>query len=125
MRRQRSESDFETDLVVALSGAAVGDDAAAELPGGNPVVAGRWTPEEAEGLSVEEGLAKTLGLKLGDRLGFDMAGQTYEGRITSLRVLVGPYVAGPWSEGAYEIALEAAPMLPHLAPRFAGAFAKP
>ena len=58
---------------------------AAELPGGNPVVAGRWTPEEADGLSVEEGLAKTLGLKLGDRLGFDMAGQTYEGRITSLR----------------------------------------
>jgi hypothetical protein len=48
-----------------------------------------------------------------------------DGRITSLRVLVGPYVAGPWSEGAYEIALEAAPMLPHLAPRFAGAFAKP
>ena len=57
----------------------------AELPGGNPVVAGRWTPEEADGLSVEEGLAKTLGLKLGDRLGFDMAGQPYEGRITSLR----------------------------------------
>ena len=58
---------------------------AAELPGGNPVVAGRWTPEEADGLSVEEGLAKTLSLKLGDRLGFDIAGQTYEGRITSLR----------------------------------------
>jgi putative ABC transport system permease protein len=49
------------------------------------VVAGRWTPEEADGLSVEEGLAKTLSLKLGDRLGFDIAGQTYEGRITSLR----------------------------------------
>jgi len=58
---------------------------AAELPGGNPVVAGRWTAEETDGLSVEEGLAKTLSLKLGDRLGFDIAGQTYEGRITSLR----------------------------------------
>jgi len=58
---------------------------AATLPGGNPVVAGRWTPEEADGLSVEEGLAKTLGLKLGDRLGFDIAGQPYAGRITSLR----------------------------------------
>jgi putative ABC transport system permease protein len=58
---------------------------AATLPGGNPVVAGRWTPEEADGLSVEEGLAKTLELKLGDRLGFDIAGQPYEGRITSLR----------------------------------------
>jgi putative ABC transport system permease protein len=57
----------------------------ADLPAGNPVVAGRWTPEEADGLSVEEGLAKTLGLKLGDRLGFDIAGQAFEGRITSLR----------------------------------------
>jgi len=58
---------------------------AAELPGGNPVVAGRWTAEEADGLSVEDGLAKTLGLKLGDRLAFDMAGHIQEGRITSLR----------------------------------------
>ena len=57
----------------------------AELPPGNPVVAGRWTPEEANGLSVEEGLAQTLGLKLGDRLAFDMAGVVQEGRITSLR----------------------------------------
>jgi putative ABC transport system permease protein len=58
---------------------------AAELPAGNPVVAGRWTSEEADGLSVEDGLAKTLGLKLGDRLSFDMAGYVNEGRITSLR----------------------------------------
>jgi putative ABC transport system permease protein len=36
-------------------------------------------------LSVEEGLAKTLRLKLGDRLRFDIAGQMVEGRITSLR----------------------------------------
>jgi putative ABC transport system permease protein len=48
---------------------------AAELPAGNPVVAGRWTSEEADGLSVEDGLAKTLGLKLGDRLQFDVAGE--------------------------------------------------
>ncbi|MDO9159287.1 MAG: ABC transporter permease, partial [Burkholderiaceae bacterium] len=40
---------------------------------------------EADGLSVEEGLAETLGLKLGDRLGFDIAGQVSEGTITSLR----------------------------------------
>jgi putative ABC transport system permease protein len=58
---------------------------AATLPAANPVVAGRWTAEEADGLSVEEGLARTLGLKLGDRLTFDIAGQPHEGRITSLR----------------------------------------
>jgi putative ABC transport system permease protein len=57
----------------------------AELPKHNEVVAGRWTPDEADALSVEEGLAQTLGLKLGDRLGFDIAGQVSEGRITSLR----------------------------------------
>lgn len=57
----------------------------AELPGHNTVSGGRWTPEEADALSVEEGLAKELGLKLGDRLGFDIAGQVREGRITSLR----------------------------------------
>jgi putative ABC transport system permease protein len=49
------------------------------------VSAGRWTPDEADALSVEAGLAQTLGLKLGDRLRFDIAGQLREGRITSLR----------------------------------------
>lgn len=57
----------------------------ATLPDNNPVVAGRWTDNEADALSVEAGLAETLGLKLGDRLGFDIGGQVTEGRITSLR----------------------------------------
>jgi putative ABC transport system permease protein len=56
-----------------------------ELPGHNQVVAGQWTAQETEGLSVEEGIAKTLRLNLGDRLTFDMAGQLHEARITSLR----------------------------------------
>ena len=58
---------------------------AAALPGHNKVAAGRWTVEEADAVSVEEGLATTLGVKLGDRLRFDIAGQPREGRITSLR----------------------------------------
>jgi len=58
---------------------------AGQAPAHNSVVAGRWTPDEADGLSVEEGLADELGLKLGDRLGFDIAGQVVERRITSLR----------------------------------------
>ena len=56
-----------------------------ELPGHNQVVAGQWTPQETEGLSIEEGIAKTLRLQLGDRLVFDMAGQLHESRITSVR----------------------------------------
>ena len=57
----------------------------AEPPPHNRVVAGAWTKEERGGLSVERGLAQTLGLKLGDRLRFDVAGQAVEARITSLR----------------------------------------
>jgi putative ABC transport system permease protein len=57
----------------------------AALPDHNQVVAGRWTPDEADGLSVEDGLAETLGLKLGDSLRFDVGGLPVEGRITSLR----------------------------------------
>ncbi len=60
---------------------------AAELPGHNQLVAGRWSPGDADGLSVEQGLAETLGLKLGDRLVFDIAGVPREGRVTSLRRL--------------------------------------
>ena len=58
---------------------------AAQPPAHNEVVAGRWTADEADALSVEEGLAQTLGVKLGDSLGFDIAGQVRSGRITSLR----------------------------------------
>jgi len=57
----------------------------ARLPAHNRVVAGAWTGEEREGLSVERGLAQTLGLKLGDTLRFDIAGRPVEARITSLR----------------------------------------
>jgi putative ABC transport system permease protein len=55
------------------------------LPGHNRVVDGAWRADEADAVSVEEGLATTLGVKLGDRLRFDIAGQQREGRITSLR----------------------------------------
>jgi len=54
-------------------------------PDHNPVVAGRWTENETGAISVEEGLAEELGLKLGDTVGFDMAGIVTEARITSLR----------------------------------------
>jgi putative ABC transport system permease protein len=55
------------------------------LPRENTIVAGQWTPGEEGGASVEDGLAKQLGLKLGDTLVFDVAGQGVTTRITSLR----------------------------------------
>lgn len=57
----------------------------AQVPGHNQISGGRWQAEEAGGISLEDGLAKTLGLVLGDRMQFDIAGQLVEGRITSLR----------------------------------------
>lgn len=60
----------------------------AELPEGNRIVAGRWfTPGSDDEASVEEGLAKTLHLQIGDRLEFDVAGAPLLMRITSLRKL--------------------------------------
>jgi putative ABC transport system permease protein len=57
----------------------------AVLPAHNPVVAGQWRAQEQGAVSVEEGIAKTLNLKLGDRLVFDVGGVQTESRITSLR----------------------------------------
>lgn len=55
------------------------------LPPQNVVVGGQWQAEEANAISMEEGIAKTLNLKLGDVLRFDMGGMQSESRITSLR----------------------------------------
>lgn len=57
----------------------------AKLPPHNLLVGGQWTEEEAGGLSVEDGIAKTLNLKLGDTLRFDMGGLQTESKVTSLR----------------------------------------
>jgi len=57
----------------------------ATLPLKNDVVAGKWTDGEAGAISVEEGIATTLNLKLGDTLRFDIAGTQTESRVTSLR----------------------------------------
>ena len=54
-------------------------------PPHNQIVAGRWQAEEAGGVSVEEGIAKTLGLKLGDSLRFDIGGVPTDAKISSLR----------------------------------------
>jgi putative ABC transport system permease protein len=57
----------------------------AKQPSQNEVVAGRWSEEEQGAISVEEGIAKTLGLHLGDTLRFDVGGVQTESKITSLR----------------------------------------
>jgi putative ABC transport system permease protein len=60
----------------------------AGIPAGNTVSSGRWHgATEAAEFSVEQGLADTLNLKLGDRLAYDIAGNRVEAVITSLRKL--------------------------------------
>jgi putative ABC transport system permease protein len=54
-------------------------------PPHNQVVAGRWQPDEAGAVSMEEGIATTLGLKLGDTVRFDIGGIATDAKITSLR----------------------------------------
>lgn len=55
------------------------------LPVHNQLVAGKMYAPNAQEISVEEGIAQTLGLKLGDRLEFDLAGQRVRASMTSLR----------------------------------------
>jgi len=59
------------------------------LPEGNRVVAGRFWGQEARGadagISLEEGIAKTLGVKMGDRLTFDAGGIRVAAPIANLR----------------------------------------
>ncbi len=59
-----------------------------QLQEDNRITAGQWwnreQPATAE-FSVEQGLARTLGLKLGDRMRFRVAGNEFEAEVTSLR----------------------------------------
>ncbi|SFX20004.1 ABC transporter permease [Marinospirillum alkaliphilum] len=65
-----------------------------ELPEGNRVMAGRWwqdgdsdvdSVDAVMPVSVESGMARRLGLELGDRMTFNLAGSAIETRIISLR----------------------------------------
>jgi putative ABC transport system permease protein len=60
----------------------------ADLPVNNQLVEGAWfTPGPKFQASVEQGIAKTLGLKLGDQLRFEVAGVPIEAEISSIRKL--------------------------------------
>ena len=61
---------------------------AAELSSSNGIVAGEWWPADYDGpplVSLEEEAAAELGVELGDRLEFLVAGQTVEATIASFR----------------------------------------
>src|SRR4029453_1665799 len=59
------------------------------LPSGNRVVRGDFwksgAPGADAGMSLEDGIAEALGVKLGDMLTFDIAGNRVSAKVTSLR----------------------------------------
>jgi putative ABC transport system permease protein len=58
-----------------------------QLPEGNRILSGEWISGNQPQISIESGIAKTLNLKLGDRLTYEVAGETVSAPITSIRKL--------------------------------------
>ena len=58
-----------------------------QLPSGNRITLGKWIDGSVPQVSIETGIAKTLKLKLGDQLTFEVAGEKISAPITSLRKL--------------------------------------
>ena len=59
-----------------------------EMQSDNQIVSGHWWKKGDSGkaeLSMEEDIAKTIGIKLGDRLTYDVAGSVFSAKVTSLR----------------------------------------
>jgi len=112
--RRRAEREFNLSSAPTLR-----DD--------NRIVAGRFwsgTPARTE-FSVEERFAESLGWKLGDRIGFDVAGQTLSGTITSLRSVEWEsfrpnffVLASPGALAGYPASYITAVSVPETRPRF-------
>lgn len=78
-------ADYTDDRAKRLVDREFNLSTALQQPPHNQIVAGKWTENEQGAVSVEEGIAETLGLKMGDMLQFDIGGVQSEARITSLR----------------------------------------
>jgi len=56
------------------------------VPKGNELVAGTWFSQAGNPeLSVEDGIAKTLGIRMGDTLTYDVAGTRFSAKVVNLR----------------------------------------
>ncbi len=83
--RAISPDNFEEERAKRLVDREFNVSFSAKIPQKNDIVAGRWVDEEQGAVSVEEGIAKTLNLQLGDTLRFEVGGTQTESRVTSLR----------------------------------------
>jgi putative ABC transport system permease protein len=80
-----SPDDYTEDRAKRLVDREFNISHSAKNPQHNVISDGRWTEEEEGAISVEDGIAESLGLKLGDTLRFDIGGVQTESKITSLR----------------------------------------
>ena len=83
--RSITPEDFTDDRAKRMVDREFNLSHSATMPANNALLEGQWVPEEPGAASVEEGIAKTLGLKMGDTLRFDIGGVQSETRITSMR----------------------------------------
>jgi len=82
--RQVGPDDFEGDRARRMLDREFNLSYSAERPGHNTLVEGAWFSGQAE-VSVEQGIMGTLGLAMGDELGFDIAGEIVKAKVTSVR----------------------------------------
>jgi putative ABC transport system permease protein len=85
--RQVSEADYEEERAKRLVEREFNLSYMTEMPSHNQLSAGRWLDARGRELSVEQGVAERLGWRLGDELTWNVGGETFSGRITSLRRL--------------------------------------
>lgn len=73
----QAEGSINRDLALTFT---------SKLPADNRILEGAWTPDaNAEDLSIEEGLAKRLRIKVGDVLEFNISGEVINARVGSIR----------------------------------------
>ncbi|HLX78976.1 MAG TPA: FtsX-like permease family protein [Burkholderiales bacterium] len=99
--RKVSEDDFTEERARRLVEREFNLSFADRPPAYNTVSEGRWFAPGSDEISVEAGIAKTLRWTMGDELTFKVGGESFVGRITSVRKLhwdsmkVNFFVIGP------------------------------
>ena len=85
--REITPNDFPEDNAKRLVDREFNLSYTDQLPPGNRIAEGQWISGDRPQISMETGIAKTLKLKMGDQLTFEVAGEKVTAPITSLRKL--------------------------------------
>uniref|UniRef100_UPI0039EFE9E7 ABC transporter permease n=1 Tax=Bordetella sputigena TaxID=1416810 RepID=UPI0039EFE9E7 len=83
--RQVSSADYTEDRARRLVDREFNLSYSDRMPSYNTLQAGRWMAPDSREVSMESGISRTLGLHMGDKLTFDIAGQQVEVTVTSMR----------------------------------------